>query len=399
MRTNLPYLIVLFFLFICFNPVYAGIPPTFNMTVKNIQTIPRPAFWQDSIVQWELWLQQTNFDQPGVDEFEYCCGQFTFLCDKTIQNGNLILGLNGGLTSLPSLLRPPTFQVDSLTAPPGQLYLKGSGNNIHSDVNYFISPTFPGTRIVTFRLRTSAKRFPMVPLNLRFKLGPAPNTFVAYFLHYGEQDSVENPNQTAVALLDTVSNIYFVENSGYILPTTDIKIKLTALFEGKYNSSYYLMSKRDTINVYLRSAASPFNLVDSAKGVIDSVSFFNNFTFSRASSGSYYIVVKHKQCVETWSKSGGENLVRDNSIYNFDLTSASTQAYWNNLILKGSKYCLYSGDVDQNGFINLTDVLYIYNDVGSFVSGSVANDLTGDNLVDLNDLLIALNNFIRLRRP
>ena len=213
-------LTAVFFFALSFNTCFSGIAPTFNCTVKNITTVPRPAFGQDSIVQWEVWLQQTNYG-PGVDEFEYCCGQFTFLCDKAVQNGNMVLALNttGTFTELPASLRPPTFQVDSLTAPAGRLYLKGSGNLPQSGVNFFISPTFPGTRIVTFRLRTNQKKLPMVPFNLRFKLGPAPNTFFAYFVPFGTQDSEANPNQTAVALMDTVANPYSVENAGYIFPT------------------------------------------------------------------------------------------------------------------------------------------------------------------------------------
>ena len=192
----------------------AGIPPTFNMTVKNITTLPVHPNVRDSIIQFELYLQHTNFGQPGVDEFEYCCGQFTFLCNKEIQNGNLVFGLNtaAGANQLPVSLRPPTFQVDSLTAPQGQLYLKASGNLPNSLTNFFISPVFPGTKILTFRVRTSANMWPHVMFNLRFKLGPAPNTFVAYFLPYPDGDSESFPNQTAVALMDTVQNQYSVEN-------------------------------------------------------------------------------------------------------------------------------------------------------------------------------------------
>ena len=220
MKNTFKLFVTLFLLAFAINSSMAGIAPTFNCTVKNITTVPRPAFGQDSIVQWEVWLQQTNFGQPGVDEFEYCCGQFTFLADKTIQNGNMVMAMNttGTFTELPPSLRPPTFQVDSLTAPPGRLYLKGSGNLPQSGVNFFISPVFPGTRIVTFRLRTNQKQLPLVPMNLRFKLGPAPNTFFAYFVPFGSQDSEANPNQQAVALQDTVQNIFSVEDSGFPLP-------------------------------------------------------------------------------------------------------------------------------------------------------------------------------------
>ena len=216
MKKTLRLFVTLFLIAFAVNTVTAGIAPTFNMTVKNIITIPSGD--RDSVLQFEVYLQQTNFGQLNVDEFEYCCGQFTFQCSKAIQSGNLVFGLNSGLSSLPSNLRPPTFQVDSLTAPAGSLYLKGSGNLPQPGENYFISPVFPGTRILTFKLRTSAPQFTIAPLNLRFKLGPAPNTFVAYFVPFGLQDSDVNPNQQAVALQDTVQNVYSVEDSGFPLP-------------------------------------------------------------------------------------------------------------------------------------------------------------------------------------
>ena len=200
------------------NTSFAGIPPTFNMTVKNIQCIPGVS--SDSIVQFEVYLQHTNFGQPGVDEFEYCCGQFTWECNKDIQNGNLVFGINTspGANELPSSLRPPAYQVDSISAPPGKLYLKAAGNLPNNFENFFISPAFPGTKILTFKLRTSANAWPFVNFNLRFKLGSPPNTFVAYFLPYGTQDSAEDPYQTAVALMDTVENNYSIENnSGYFI--------------------------------------------------------------------------------------------------------------------------------------------------------------------------------------
>ena len=201
--------------------------------------------------------------------------------------------------------------------------------------------------------------------------------------------------------MDTVVNHYLVENSNAILGPY-IKINLTALFEGKYNSANNLLSKRDTIRMYLRRSISPFEIVDSAKGVIDSVNFSNVFNFFNAVNGNYYLVVKHNQCIETWSRSGGENLVRDTSISNYNFTTSASQAYSENMKLIGSKYCLYSGDVDQNGSINLTDVLLIYNDACNFVYGNVVNDLNGDNIVDLQDMIIASSNkinFVRVRTP
>ena len=65
-------------------------------------------------------------------------------------------------------------------------------------------------------------------------------------------------------------------------------------------------------------------------------------------------------------------------------------------------YAVYSGDVNQDGAIDLNDVLSVYNAASSFSSGYVVNDVNGDNIVDLNDILIAYNNsagFVAVIRP
>lgn len=217
MKKLYSFIAVIFFT-LYLNLSFAGIPPTFDMTVRNIQCIPGVS--SDSIVQFELYLQQTNFGLSGVDEFEYCCAQFTWECNRSIQNGNLVFGLNysPGANELPASLRPPAFQVDSVSAPSGKLYLKAAGNVPNNFENFFISPVFPGTKILTFRLRTSANAWPLEIFGLRFKLGSPPNTFVAYFEPYGNQDSEANPYQNVISLMDTVSNHYAIDyNGGYFI--------------------------------------------------------------------------------------------------------------------------------------------------------------------------------------
>lgn len=187
-----------------------GIDPTFNMTVKNITHVYGNN-GQDSVITFELYMQQTNQGQPNVYDFEYCAGQFAFRYNPAIHSpgGNLILGLVPGASDLPPSLRPPSFKVDSLNG-----YLQASGNIPQAVANYFISGSFPGSKILTFKIRTNNKAFNMVPLNLRFKLGSSPNTFLAYFQPYPDSvDSETFPFQTAVALLDTVVNHYSVEDS------------------------------------------------------------------------------------------------------------------------------------------------------------------------------------------
>ncbi|MBK8549551.1 MAG: hypothetical protein IPL53_00275, partial [Ignavibacteria bacterium] len=100
---------------------------------------------------------------------------------------------------------------------------------------------------------------------------------------------------------------------------------------------------------------------------------------------------------------GGINILTNEIIYEYDFTQERNQAYGNNLQLKSGKYCLYGGDVDQNNFIDLTDLIQIFNDSKSFISGQhLAEDLNGDSIVDLTDISQCYNNtinFIRVRRP
>ena len=125
--------------------------------------------------------------------------------------------------------------------------------------------------------------------------------------------------------------------------------------------------------------------------VIDSVSFSSIYTFYNTSAGNYYIQTKHRNSIETWSKTGGESPTPGLfSSYNF--TSRVSQEYGNNLILSGSKYCVFSGDIDQSGFIELDDIIKAYNAASVFASGYSSSDVTGDRMVDLDDVVLTHNN-------
>jgi hypothetical protein len=79
---------------------------------------------------------------------------------------------------------------------------------------------------------------------------------------------------------------------------------------------------------------------------------------------------------------------------NYDFTSSQSQAYGNNLKLRGSKYCIFSGECFRDGIIDLSDLILIGNDASAFTIGYVLTDLDGNNSVSLSDLLIAYNNSV-----
>lgn len=55
---------------------------------------------------------------------------------------------------------------------------------------------------------------------------------------------------------------------------------------------------KDTIKVYLRNSASPYSIVDSSSGILDSVTFIAGFVFKNAVSGNYYLDIRHRNSIK-----------------------------------------------------------------------------------------------------
>jgi len=181
---------------------------------------------------------------------------------------------------------------------------------------------------------------------------------------------------------------YSVTTVNDVFTLAPLVLNLNLFIEGFFNPFSNTMIQ-DTIRVYLRKTFFPFDIVDSSKAFLSNTGFAN-LTFNRAvSDTAYYLSVKHRNSIETWSSSGNSFTP---SLMTYDFTTNAAKAYGNNLILKGTKYCIYSGDVNQDGFIDGSDLAFTDNDVFIFASGYLSTDVTGDNIVDASDLSIIDNN-------
>ncbi|MBE2255514.1 MAG: FG-GAP repeat protein [Ignavibacteria bacterium] len=199
-----------------------------------------------------------------------------------------------------------------------------------------------------------------------------------------------------VAAQDINGNISELSNPDSASLEAITLFDVTVIPEGLLNISTNTLRLRDTITAYLYDLTGS-NIIDSAKGVLDSVTFKVDLEFKNANSGIYYLVIKHRNCIETWSKIGGEEINRG-GVYNYDFTNSSGNAYGDNLKLKGGKYCLYSGDVNSSGVINSTDRTLIRNNVGQV--GYIRFDLDGNGVVNSSDRTIVRNNTgISKQRP
>lgn len=175
-----------------------------------------------------------------------------------------------------------------------------------------------------------------------------------------------------------------------------IALSLNALIEGFWDGSTMV---RDTIKTYLHSSVSPYARVDSAKANFD-LNGNGILCFKNASADSYYIVVDHRNSIDTWSKF--PQLLTPGFFEFYEFTSSASQAFGDNEIFKLGAYCVYSGDVNKDGIIDLSDSQLIDNDAATFVSGYVQTDVNGDDFVDVADASIADNNsfnFVEVMKP
>jgi len=163
---------------------------------------------------------------------------------------------------------------------------------------------------------------------------------------------------------------------------------LTVLIEGFYNGS---TMNTDTITVELRNAVSPYPLVDQAKVFLNSNGQGSPKFYNAQNGVPYYIVIKHRSAVETWSSA---TQAFSAGSLTYDFTTSSNKAFGNNLILLEGKWCIYGGDVNQDGFVESTDVNMVFTDNVNGVNGYIPTDLNGDSYTEAEDLSIVFKNNI-----
>jgi len=103
------------------------------------------------------------------------------------------------------------------------------------------------------------------------------------------------------------------------------------------------------------------------------------------------VVVKHRNAVETWS-SQPQTFITSNLSYDF--TSGQNKAYGNNLRLIGTKWCIYGGDANQDGFVETSDVILVHSNNVAGTTGYQSTDLNGDNFTEIEDLNLVFSNSV-----
>ncbi len=153
----------------------------------------------------------------------------------------------------------------------------------------------------------------------------------------------------------------------------------------------------DSITITVIEPATLVTL-DSQIGILDvdghvTVSFNDSIMDHRP----YFLKFNHRNSIETWT--AGPIVLDSTTTLNF--SDDPFKAFGGNLVdLGNGVYGLYSGDVDQNGIIDMTDFEAIGLGTSQFFTGYTNEDLTGDGMVESADYSMVENNlYLLIIRP
>lgn len=184
-------------------------------------------------------------------------------------------------------------------------------------------------------------------------------------------------------------NIVYSNRGNELITGLQVKVSM----QGNYDDAVNHNRWDERVKVYLAKSFAPYNIIDSAEDFVCSLSDMGHFFFSNAPTGSYYIVLKHRNSLETWSKTPWDFYTQN--VQHAEFTQLATSAYGDNLVQVDSspqRFALYGGDVNQDGTIDGTDLQLIDNDAYNFVTGFVPTDAYIDYIVDGTDYALADNN-------
>jgi len=190
-----------------------------------------------------------------------------------------------------------------------------------------------------------------------------------------------------------------------VLPIATLNLKL--FIQGYYNAANIMKPVlvnqsagsnpllTDSITVELHTTTS---LIASTKTalMVDGSSACNFPSIN----GSYYIVIKHRHALLTWS---ANPILLGALPATYDFTTAANKAYGNNMNeVEPGIWALYGGDNNQDENIDLFDFSILDADIYNYAFGYQTTDINGDGNVDILDWLMLqpnINGFVYSIHP
>ncbi len=192
-----------------------------------------------------------------------------------------------------------------------------------------------------------------------------------------------------------------------------IQVQLTLFLEGLYNTTTDQMNKAQTFNsekgetenmyggliadlidVEIHSATNYGTLIYTAEDVELMQDGTASFEIPAEYNDEYSITIKHRNHLETVN-AAPVSFKTPEVIYDF--TTAATQAYGSNMKeLESGVFGLYGGDVNQDGYINVSDREMVQTKVLEIAKGYVSEDVNGDGYINVSDREIVQSSVLNI---
>lgn len=342
--------------------------PTYYCDIRN------ESFVASNVFEFDVYLTRT-----GSTPLELACFNAGIKLNSSFVNGGSVsTEIVDGSDLVPAQVPTniaydaPTNCIEIAPQKPPRDYATGiTSGTIISDAE--------GTKVCRVRL-TNSSDFGADPANYTWSMALTPyRTVVSAFLAGG------TPLINAAITDDASQSV-----SG------NITMFLEGFYDGGTNrkaqdelGDHFVGPVSDLITVSLASDTPPYNVVFTSSAANLYTNGKVSFSVPGYLSGSYYIVVNHRNSIQTWSAlpvDFGSGTV------SYDFTDYSDKAYANNMIeVSPGQWAIYGGDVNQDGLIDSSDAAPVDNEAAIAGSGYILEDVNGDGLVDSSDASIIDN--------
>jgi hypothetical protein len=172
------------------------------------------------------------------------------------------------------------------------------------------------------------------------------------------------------------------------------QVNLKFLMEGFWNGATQV---QDTVKAFLAGSNSPHAFADSNKLYLDNAGQ-GLLVFPHAPTGSYYLVVTHRNHLSVWSKHPLSLINGTTSQSSYDFSLADTSSFGSNAqkLDAGNLYSAWSGDINQDGVIDYRDRNLVWNARNQ--AGYLGTDCNGDGVTDNLDAAFVLQNRLKFNQ-
>lgn len=359
-------------LFLAWCSVVLAQAPTYECTIQN------EAYTAPDQFEFDIYLART-----GANTFELASFQAGLAVNASFLGGGTVTAeLVGGYSDLPVEQAPSSIAFDN-----AQLNLKIAPQKPPRDYPAQLSlgsiVTETPVRVCRVRLTNSVGygTAGFSPTWLFSNAGGDYRTVVSAFVG-------SSLPKTNTAITDEASHTQHHSLSFFI--------------EGLYDGASGLVKAQDEmgehfpgpvsdlVTIKLVEAVAPYDVVyqtNTANLLTDGSCSFNA---PKSLNGSYWVSVGSRNAVETWSAAP---IDFSSGAVAYSFTNSQSNAFYDNMVdLGDGNYALFSGDVNQDGFVDSSDLDEVFNFSSVGTQGYIPSDVTGDSWVDSSDLDMVFNN-------